>query len=95
MPLSPPTDDEFHQWGWEMGSEAGRQLAEESDAFVGITLHPANAPAGLRSYGRAFLHAFVRAYRQTLTRSLRDREDVAADLLRHSAPAEPEERTDS
>lgn len=95
MPLSPTTDDDFHQWGWEMGSEAGRRLAEESDAFVGITLRPASAPAGLRSFGCAFLRAFVRAYRQTLTRSLRERDDVAAELLCSSAPAEPEERTGS
>lgn len=93
MPLSPPTDDDLHQLGWEMGSEAGRRLAEESDAWIGITLHPSDAPASLRTYSRAFLRAFVGAYRIALTRYLREREDVATAIRRRSASPEPNERT--
>jgi hypothetical protein len=86
MTIAPPNADEIHQWGWEMGADAGRRLAEETDAFIGITLQPADASEGLRIYGRAFLPAFVRAYRTALTRHIAARDDHAVPTRRTATP---------
>ncbi|WP_322494581.1 hypothetical protein [Chloroflexus sp.] len=42
-----------------MGVEAGRRLADESDAFIGITIPGLDAPAALEIYSRAYLRAII------------------------------------
>lgn len=88
--IQPPTPDEIYAWGWEMGVEAGRRLAEESDAFIGVTLPCLETPAALEIYGRAYLHALVHGYRTAMHRFLVDRADIAAELQRRTASATPE-----
>ncbi|MFV9506903.1 MAG: hypothetical protein AB4911_20315 [Oscillochloridaceae bacterium umkhey_bin13] len=75
----PPTPEEIHTWGWEMGVEAGRRLAEESDAFIGITSTALDTPAAMEIYGRAYLRAFIHGYRTALHQLLGDRADIAAE----------------
>lgn len=93
----PPNDEEIHAWGWEMGIEAGRRLADESDAFIGITIPSLDTPAALAIYGRAYLRALIHGYRAELRRRLADRADIAANLRRRtvvdSPPTEANERT--
>lgn len=78
-PLLPPTPEELHGWGWEIGAEAGRTLANESDAFIAITVRNTDAPDALRTYARAYLRAFIRSYRAELIQLLALREDSAAN----------------
>lgn len=87
--IPPPTPEEIHAWGWEMGVEAGRLLADESDAFIGITIPGLDAPAALEIYGRAYLRALIQGYRTALRRYLRDRADIAADQRRRSVSTTP------
>jgi len=87
--IPPPTPEEIHAWGWEMGVEAGRRLADESDAFIGITIPGLDAPAALEIYGRAYLRALIQGYRTTLRQLLRDRADIAADQRRRTTTATP------
>ncbi len=84
----PPNDEEIHAWGWEMGIEAGRRLADESDAFIGITIPSLDTPEALAIYGRAYLRAMIHGYRAELRRLLADRADIAANLRRR-APVTP------
>jgi hypothetical protein len=72
-----------------MGVEAGRRLADESDAFIGITIPGLDAPAALEIYGRAYLRALIQGYRTTLRQLLRDRADIAADQRRRTTTAAP------
>lgn len=87
--IPPPTPEEIHAWGWEMGVEAGRRLADESDAFIGITIPGLDAPAALEIYGHAYLRALIQGYRTTLRKLLRDRADIAADQRRRTPTATP------
>ena len=87
--IPPPTPEEIHAWGWEMGVEAGRRLADESDAFIGITIPGLDAPAALEIYGRAYLRAIIQGYRTALRQLLRDRADIAADQRRRTPTATP------
>lgn len=32
--IPPPTPEEIHAWGWEMGLEAGRRLADDRARHV-------------------------------------------------------------
>lgn len=87
--IPPPTPEEIHAWGWEMGVEAGRRLADESDAFIGVTTSSLDTPAALEIYGRAYLRALIQGYRTALRRYLRDRTDIAADQRRRSVSTTP------
>lgn len=87
--IPPPTPEEIHAWGWEMGVEAGHRLADESDAFIGVTTSSLDTPAALEIYGRAYLRALVQGYRTTMRRLLRDRTDIAADQHRRIVTAIP------
>ena len=87
--IPPPTPEEIHAWGWEMGVEAGRRLADESNAFIGITIPGLDAPAALEIYGRAYLRALIQGYRTALRRYLRDRADIAADQRRRPVSTTP------
>ncbi|PDW01454.1 hypothetical protein [Candidatus Chloroploca asiatica] len=87
--IPPPTPEAIHAWGWEMGVEAGRRLADESDAFIGMTMPGLDAPAALEIYGRAYLRALIQGYRTALRQSLRDRADTAADQHRRTTTATP------
>ncbi|MEI8305605.1 MAG: hypothetical protein WCF99_00940 [Chloroflexales bacterium] len=84
----PPREDEIHAWGWDMGVAAGRRLADESDAFIGITIHRVDTPEALAIYGRAYLRAMIHGYRAELRRLLADRADIAANL-RYRTPVTP------
>jgi hypothetical protein len=90
----PPTAEEIHAWGWEMGVEAGRRLADESDAFIGITTRSVDTPEALQIYGRAYLRAFVRSYRAELHRLLVDRTDSAANQRRHTLLPPPNDEVE-
>lgn len=87
--IPPPTPEEIHAWGWEMGVEAGRRLADESDAFIGVTTSSLDIPAALEIYSRAYLRALIQGYRTALRRYLRDRADIAADQRRRTTTATP------
>jgi hypothetical protein len=87
--IPPPTPEEIHAWGWEMGVEAGRRLADESDAFIGVTTSSLDTPAALEIYSRAYLRALIQGYRTALRRYLRDRADIAADQRRRSVSTTP------
>ncbi|MFN8569085.1 MAG: hypothetical protein U0Z44_16555 [Kouleothrix sp.] len=58
-----------------MGVEAGRRLADESDAFIGVTTSSLDIPAALEIYSRAYLRALIQGYRTALRQLLRDRTD--------------------
>jgi hypothetical protein len=81
----PPSPEELHQWGWEAGLIAGRQIAEEADAFIGIATCGEDAPAALPIYGRAVLRALIQSYRSALAAHHTTREDIAAELWRRTA----------
>jgi hypothetical protein len=87
--IPPPTPEEIHAWGWEMGVEAGRRLADESDAFIGVTTSSLDTPAALEIYSRAYLRALIQGYRTALRQLLRDRADIAADQRRRSVSTTP------
>lgn len=87
--IPPPTPEEIHAWGWEMGVEAGRRLADESDAFIGVTTSSLDTPAALEIYSRAYLRALIQGYRTALRRYLRDRADIVADQRRRSVSTTP------
>jgi hypothetical protein len=87
--IPPPTPEEIHTWGWEMGVEAGGRLADESDAFIGVTTSSLDTPAALEIYSRAYLHALIQGYRTALRRYLRDRADIAADQRHRTTTATP------
>lgn len=78
--LKTPTSEEIHAWGWEIGAEAGHSLANEGDAFIGITVRSVDAPDALQIYARAYLRALVCSYRTELARLLIVRSDVAANV---------------
>lgn len=85
MTYQPPSSEELHQWGWEAGLIAGRQLAEEADAFIGIATRGEDTPAALPIYGRAVLRALIQSYRSALAAHHATREDIVAELRRRTA----------
>lgn len=78
--IKTPSAEEIHAWGWEIGAEAGRSLANESDAFIGITVPNIDAPNAIQIYTRAYLRAFVRSYRAEITRLLAVRTDLVENI---------------
>lgn len=88
MTYQPPSSEELHQWGREAGLIAGRQFAEEADAFIAIATRSEDAPAALQVYGRAVLCALIQSYRGALAAHLAGREDIAAELRRRSTPSQ-------